>query len=656
VGSVVVAEDNVDHQRVIAEVVRRLGHEVVVTADGRAALAAVVEHRPTLLIADVDMPHLDGFELCHAVRADPDLAATPVVLITAYLIPGDPRLAATGARAVIGKPFGVPDLTEALRTQLTAIEVEPPGVLVPGDTAFVEALLESLDSGVMACDATGRLVVVNRALREFFADAAADVSLEDLAKRLPLLHHDGTPLQTHELALSRALAGEQVHHSDLLAHDPDGRPHWYAMHARPVRTATGGVAGAIAVIRDMTAEHRGRQYQTCKAAVFKVLADHSDAADLGDRILAAIGQGMGWPHLRLWLVDEVTDLLRPAGIHAAAGERPLPMPVSLARGHGLAGGCWERGELIWVPDVHAPDSPVLTPVVVDLEYASAGAVPVRSGDRVIGVLTFFAYARLDPDPALGLLLTGIAGLIGAFLEHRRAEVLALHLAAATDEYIALVGHELRTPLTSIGAYVDLIAESDDATPIGEVRELLEVVQRNNLRLRDLVERLLDLAGLESGQAVLSIGAVDLSEVVTAAIDAIAGSARERRIKVHGIMPERLGVPGDPDRLRQVVDALLANAVKFSHPDSTVTVALTDDGGDAAVLTVADTGVGVSGAEQVRLFRRLYRGDNARHTGIPGAGLGLALSRVVVERHHGTITLASDEAAGTTVTVRLPKHG
>ena len=653
-GCVVVAEDNVDHQRVIAEVVRRLGYDVVVTADGRAALAAVQEHRPDLLLADIDMPHLDGIELCHAVRADPAIAATPVVLITAYLLPGDPRVADTGALAVIGKPFGIPDLTDALRARLVAIEAARPTELVPGDTAFVEALLDSLDSGVMACDATGRLMVVNRALREFFTGAAANLTLEELAKRLPLLHPDGTPLQAEELALSRALAGEQVHHSDLLAHAPDGRPHWYAMHARPVRTKGGALAGALAVIREVTAEHRGRQYQACKAAVFKVLADHSDDADLGDRILAAIGLGLGWPHLRLWLVDEVTDLLRPAGIHTAPGERPLPMPASLARGHGLAGKCWERGELMWVPDVHSADSPLLSPVVADLEYASAGALPVRSGDRVIGVLTFFSYARLDPNPALGLLITGLAGLIGAFLEHRRAEVLALHLAAATDEYIALVGHELRTPLTSIGSYVDLIAESDDATPIGEVRELLEVVQRNNLRLRNLVERLLDLAGLESGQATLTISMVDMAALVAAAIEAIASSAGERQITVHGVLPDRLEVPGDQERLRQVVDALLANAVKFSHPDSRVTVTLTDDG-EAAELIVADTGVGVSGAEQVRLFRRLYRGGNARHTGIPGSGLGLALSRVVVERHHGTITLASDEGNGTTVTVRLPKH-
>lgn len=644
--SVVVAEDNLDHQRVIAEVIRRLGHDVVVASDGRAALAAVREHRPRLLVADVDMPHLDGFELCRAVREDPELTGTAVVLITAYVLPGDPRLAATGARAVIGKPFSVPDLSAALRAQMQALTSPP----APGDGAFVEALLNSLDSGVVACDASGRVVMVNRALRAYVNEA---VHFDAVRERFRFQHHDGTPVQAHELPLARALAGEEVHRAELLAHDDQGRPGWYAANARPIRTDDGTVTGAVVVFHDVTSEHRNRQYQDCKAAVLKVLAEYPHAPDLAERILSAIGASLNWPHLRLWLVDEVTDLLRPAGGYTAAQERPLPIPASMARGQGLAGGCWDRGEVIWVPDVHAPDSPVLPRITADLDFAAAGAVPVRSGHQVIGVLTFFTYARQDPDPALGLLLTGIAGLIGAFLEHRRAEVLALHLAVATDEYIALVGHELRTPLTSIGAYVDLMAEFPDDTPLGDVRDLLDVVQRNNLRLRDLVERLLDLAGLESGQAVLAVETVDLTALVTGAIEAISATAAERGIKLDATLPTQLTVPGDAERLRQVADALLGNAVKFSHPDSTVTVTVTDDG-KAAELTVADTGVGIPAAEQVRLFRRLYRGGNARHTGIPGAGLGLALSRVVVERHHGTITLSSDEAAGTTVTVRLPR--
>src|SRR4051812_48435915 len=105
--SVVLVEDNLDHQRVITRVLDRLGHDVTVAGDGRAGLERVEKQRPDLLIADVDLPELDGLQLCRAIRDDPALADLPVLLVTALLGPGDERLATCGATAVLPKPFGV---------------------------------------------------------------------------------------------------------------------------------------------------------------------------------------------------------------------------------------------------------------------------------------------------------------------------------------------------------------------------------------------------------------------------------------------------------------------------------------------------------------------------------------------------------------------
>jgi signal transduction histidine kinase len=352
----------------------------------------------------------------------------------------------------------------------------------------------------------------------------------------------------------------------------------------------------------------------------------------------------------MWLVDEVTDRLRPAGIHIDAGATPILLPSSFERGSGLAGICWARNEIVWVPDIHAADSPVLPEVAASSEYRAAGAVPVRSADKVVGVLTFFTHEHQDPEPALATLLTGISGHIGAYLERRRAEELANQLAASIGEYVALVGHELRTPLTSIGTYTDLIAESGDDTTIGEVRDLIAVIERNNARLRTLVERLLDLAALESGHAQLTVAAVDLVAVV-AAIVSEAGTG-EPGPAIHTELPGQLIVPGDPLRLRQVAENLISNAVKYSPADSTVEVSLTT-AEDTAVLTVTDAGMGIPAGERDRLFARLYRASNARHSGIPGTGLGLSLTRLIVGLHGGTISLREGERGGTVATVRLP---
>ncbi|MGX6607597.1 ATP-binding protein [Micromonosporaceae bacterium Da 78-11] len=667
---VIVVEDNVDHQRMMIEVVRRLGHDVSAASDGRLGLDLVTAQRPDLVLADVDLPHLSGLQLCEAMRDHLELTGIPVVLVTGFLPPTDPRVGGCGARAVLRKPFSVQELTDIVQSHLAAPAAHP----VPAaagrdvdthqstgmvrahaakDPAFVDALLDSLDIGVVACDTSGRLVLLNRALEQFFGDDSAAVPLQQWPQRFTLRHHDGTPLTAEELPLSRALTGEQVHQGEMLADDRSGHPAWFSINARPIYDRDGVMLGAVAAVHDVTTEHQAQQYQNCKNAVLQVLAEVPNTDTAAQQVLHAIATTLRWPHMRLWLRDPVTDRLRPAAIYTAPAEKPLPVPHSITRGEGLAGRCWQRGELLWIPDITAPDSPLLPSVAHDSSYQAAGAVPVRSGNTTTGVMTFFSHRRQEPEPSLSMLLTGVTGHLGAYLEHRRANDLATQLAASVQEYISLVGHELRTPLTSIGAYTELITTSPDTTPIGEVRDLLDVVMRNSDRLRDLVEKLLDLAGLETGAAELHHSSINLTTLITDAITAINPLAEQRHIRIHTRLSAQAILTGDAHRLRQVIDHLLDNAVRYSpeHADVTVVMHNADDDA-AAVVTITDTGPGIPAEDQPQLFRRLYRGSNARHTGIPGAGLGLALSRAIIGLHHGTITLTPAHPHGTTATLRL----
>jgi PAS domain S-box-containing protein len=663
--SVIVVEDNVDHQRLMVEVVKRLGHDVSVASDGRLGLELVAEKLPDLVLADVDLPHLSGLQLCQAMHDRPETTDIPVVLVTGFVLPTDPRLGGCGARAVLRKPFSVQELADVVQSHLAAPRA-PVGATggaattdedrgawahAARDPAFVEALLDSLAIGVVACDSSGRLVLFNEGLREFFGDEGAVVPLQQWPQRFALRHHDGTALTVEELPLARALSGEEVHRAEMLADDRNGHPAWFMINARSIRDRSGVLLGAVAAVHDVTTEHRARQYQDCKGAVLRVLAEVPDADTAAQQVLHAVATTLRWPHMRLWLRDPVTDRLRPAAIFTGPGEKPLPVPHSIARGEGLAGLCWQRGELLWIADIHAPDSPLLEPVAQGGGYQAAGAVPVRSGDTIIGVMTYFSHRRQEPQPSLAMLLTGITGHLGAYLEHRRANDLAIQLAASVQEYIALVGHELRTPLTSIGAYAELIATAPDATPIGDVRDMLDVVSRNSNLLRDLVEQLLDLAALETGHAELHHSSVDLTRLVTDAIAATSALAEQRHISIHSRLPARLTLTGDARRLRQVVDHLLDNAVRYSPNDADVAVTLAA-ADDAVILTITDTGPGIPTEDQPHLFRRLYRGSNARHTGIPGAGIGLALSRAIVGLHQGSIALTPAHPHGTTATLRL----
>ena len=120
-------------------------------------------------------------------------------------------------------------------------------------------------------------------------------------------------------------------------------------------------------MHDVTAEHQAHRYQQCKNAVLEILAGAPDATTTATatatEVLHVIGTQLGWPYVRLWLVDAVSDLLLPAAVFTAPDAQTLPLPNNINRGHGLAGICWQRGEPVWVPDIH------LTPA----------ATPARSG-------------------------------------------------------------------------------------------------------------------------------------------------------------------------------------------------------------------------------------------------------------------------------------
>jgi signal transduction histidine kinase len=170
----------------------------------------------------------------------------------------------------------------------------------------------------------------------------------------------------------------------------------------------------------------------------------------------------------------------------------------------------------------------------------------------------------------------------------------------------------------------------------------------------MAEDLLDLAKLESGNLAIDPVNTDLCAIISEAVHANTAPAAVKQLTVTVQLPERLDLDADPFRLRQVADNLLSNAIKYTPVGGTITItAGLDDTGQTITWTVADTGIGVPHDEQSRLFRRFYRASTALNQRIPGTGLGLVITRTIVERHHGTITLAHHPGPGTTFLVRLP---
>ena len=219
-----------------------------------------------------------------------------------------------------------------------------------------------------------------------------------------------------------------------------------------------------------------------------------------------------------------------------------------------------------------------------------------------------------------------------------------------DEFVASVSHELRTPLTSINGYVHLLQERDDLPP--DVVAQLEVVARNTVRLTRLVSDLLHTAQTDAGPMYVVRERTDLAVVVRGCVEAAGPIARRARVTVDLDAPDALEANVDPERMAQVVDNLISNAVKYSRPDGHVQVSLGTEA-DRIVLAVADDGIGISAADRDRLFTRFFRTRQAEERAIQGVGLGLSITKSIVEAHGGRIEVQSELGLGSEFRVRLP---
>ena len=227
-------------------------------------------------------------------------------------------------------------------------------------------------------------------------------------------------------------------------------------------------------------------------------------------------------------------------------------------------------------------------------------------------------------------------------QQRRAEELA-ELDRAKTTFFSNISHEFRTPLTLImGPVQELQRLLADAEP--RVREELEVIHRNGLRLGRLVNTLLDFSRIEAGRMQASYEPADIAQL-TAELASVFRSAVERAGLTFEVDCPPLPEPVYLDRgmWEKVVLNLLSNALKFTF-DGAIRVAVRAEGGDA-VVTVADTGIGVPAQEMPRLFERFHRIENARSRSNEGSGIGLALVQELVQLHGGTITASSTEGDG-----------
>lgn len=220
--------------------------------------------------------------------------------------------------------------------------------------------------------------------------------------------------------------------------------------------------------------------------------------------------------------------------------------------------------------------------------------------------------------------------------------------AAKDDFVSNVSHEFRTPLTSILGYVELLLDDDDDLTDSQ-RGPLEIIRRNSERLLTLVS---DLLSSRNGQLLVTPEAVNVAELVRTSVTAALPRAAESGIQLRADAPDRLEAHIDAARISQVLDNLVSNAIKYSPDGGDVVVSLRAEDGHM-VCSVSDTGMGMSQQDQEEVFAKFFRSAAVRNSTIPGVGLGLSISKAIVEAHGGRVSLASEVGKGTTFTFAVP---
>ena len=222
-----------------------------------------------------------------------------------------------------------------------------------------------------------------------------------------------------------------------------------------------------------------------------------------------------------------------------------------------------------------------------------------------------------------------------------------------EEFVSIVSHELRTPLTSIRGSIQLVLGEPGSVPDQEHRTLLQIALNNCERLVRIINDILDVSKIESGNLALHKKAVNVAELIRQSVDVVASPARNANVKVEVKLPGNLRpVMVDQDRIVQAIVNLLSNAVKFAPSGSTVTIAAIASEQNVTV-SVSDEGEGIAPENLSRLFRKFQQVDSSSSRRKGGTGLGLAITKALVEQHGGRIFVDSELGKGTRFSITLP---
>ena len=541
--------------------------------------------------------------------------------LAAYLHPTPPWLAALYVVAIA--TVGYLSLSLVARSRLEAAVAAQQELLAKVQTqqALLEAVLEQMPSGVLVAEPSGKVIVANEQLKRIWNLSSTPTSTQQAYHERRGLHADGQAYRLEEWPLLRSLAsGEAVAGEAIDIVRSDGTPGAIAASSTPIRDQAGRVVAAVAVYDDITEEVQARR----RAEELAQVAQRRNAElqaiieSMASSVIVCDAQG------RITLVNEASHRL--FGLDVAREAK---------------GGVESLADLFFTRRADGRPVPAAEEAIC---RALAGEV-VQEEERII--YSRAALRDLHIRTSAAPIRSEAGQIVGAVAVTRDVTELT-ELERLKDQFIATAAHELKTPVTIMKGYAQVLLRSPQSLA-PEQQKMLESVDRGADRINRIVRDLLDISRLQSGSVQLRVEWVDLPSL----IEDIVGQARlTSKCRIRIVSVEQATVEGDRERLGQVLANLLDNAIKYSPQRGDIDLRLVVQSGEV-ILSVTDRGVGISREKQQRIFERFYRAHTGTIYDFGGIGVGLYISRLIVERHGGRMWFTSEEGKGSTFYVALP---
>ena len=503
----------------------------------------------------------------------------------------------------------------------------------------LQAVLASSPNAILLVDAqTGRIWANARAEELFGQKLAPEAGLEQYSSCLR--RPDGRPLTPDELPTHLALRGEAAFGVELSIARPDGRQVPVLCGAAPVRDAQGSITGAVVELHDITERKRAEQEREALLAQLREANEQLTLA--GARAEEQVEEAERQTAQLSTLLENLSEaviILDATGRIALmnpAGRRIFVLP--------------EKKEA-WTPadyrklDVRRVDG---TPLPFEEWPISRALRGERFAEQEITIIRPGVQRRLVCG---GTAVRGPGDRVTLAINVCRDVTELRQLEQTREEYVRTISHDLRAPLTIILGQARVIQRFADQA--GLVSKGAESIATSAHQMNTMIQDLVDSARLEAEQLKLNRVPLDLRQFVLDLKERLAGLLEARRIRVEA--PEGLPpVSADPDRLERILTNLLSNALKYSAPGTEVTVTLARQDGEV-VTSVTDRGRGISPEDLPHMFERYYRGREARERR-EGLGLGLYITKGLVEAHGGRIWVESEVGKGSTFSFTLPIAG